>query len=47
MHSEKYETVRRYYKMKIWDERRVKDAVKMGWITAEEFAEITGKSYTA
>lgn len=44
-HSEKYELVKKYYDMKIWDERRVKNAVKMGWITAEEYQEITGNTY--
>ena len=43
MHSTKYEIVKKYYKMKIWDERRVSDAVRMGWITEEEFEEIVGR----
>lgn len=44
-HSENYEKVRRYYKFKMWNENRVRNAVKMKWITAEEFREITGKAY--
>ena len=46
-HSPKFETVKKYYKMKIWEERKVRDAVAKGWITADEFQEITGKPYTA
>lgn len=31
--------------MKMWNETRVRNAVRMGWITSAEFEEITGKSY--
>ena len=34
-----------WHSMKMWNETRVRNAVKMGWITKEEFAEITGKDY--
>lgn len=44
-HSPKYEMVKRYYRMKMWSEARVRNAVEKGWITEEEFAEITGKEY--
>lgn len=44
-HSEKYDIVKRYYKNKLWDEKRVRMAVEKGWITAEEFEEITGMKY--
>lgn len=44
-HSEKYETVKKYYKMKMWDERKVRLAVEKGWITRSEFEEITGIIY--
>lgn len=44
-HSPKYETVKKYYVMGIWEERKVRDAVRMSWITAEEFRQITGKDY--
>lgn len=43
--SAKYETVRNYYKNKLWDEKKVRDAVMKGWITEDEFLEITGKVY--
>ena len=43
--SKKYETVKRYSSLKMWDESRLRDAVKMNWITEAEFAEITGKAY--
>lgn len=44
-HSSNYEKVRGYYSMKLWNETRVRNAVKMGWITQAEFKEITGKAY--
>ncbi len=44
-HSSNYEKVRGYYSMKLWNETRVRNAVKMGWITQAEFEEITGKAY--
>ena len=45
-HSENFEKVKRYFSMKMWNESRVKNAVKMNWITQEEFKEITGKDYS-
>lgn len=44
-HSKNYLKVKRYYSMKMWNENRVKNAVKMNWITVAEFKEITGKDY--
>ena len=44
-HSSNYEKVRGYYSMKLWTETRVRNAVKMGWITQAAFEEITGKAY--
>ena len=43
--SKKYETVKRYYVEGFWSLKKVRDAVAKGWITAEEFAEITGEPY--
>lgn len=45
MHSEKFEKVKRFYALKVWNETRVRNSVKMNWITEEEFTEITGKEY--
>ena len=45
MHSGKFEKVKRFYTLKVWNETRVRNAVKMNWITEEEFTEITGKDY--
>lgn len=45
MHSENFEKVKRFYTLKVWNETRVRNAVKMGWITEEEFTEITGNDY--
>ena len=44
-HSEKYNIVKQYFKMMFWDETRVRNAVVKGWITADEFKEITGMDY--
>lgn len=45
-HSKNYEKVKRFYSMKMWDIQRVKNAVKMNWITEEEYKEITGEEYS-
>ena len=44
-HSKNYQKVKSYNDQKVWNEVRVRKAVKMGWITEEEFREITGKDY--
>lgn len=44
-HSNNYEKVKRYFSMRMWNEIRVRNAVKVGWITETEFTEITGKAY--
>ena len=45
MHSKKFKKVKNYYDSGLWDIRKVRDAVVHGWITAEEFEEITGELY--
>ena len=45
MHSKNFTKVKKYYSMKMWNEARVHNAVKMGWITEAEFKEITGEDY--
>lgn len=44
-HSPKYDIVLTYYKRKLWDINRVRNAVIKNWITPDEFQEITGISY--
>ena len=44
-HSPKYEMVLTFYIRKAWNIEKVRNAVVKGWITAEEFAEITGQPY--
>lgn len=44
-YSKNYDKVKRWYVLRMWDEVRVRNAVKMGWITEEEFKEITEKDY--
>lgn len=44
-HSKKYAKVKYYYDNGIWAINRVYEAVGHGWITAEEYKEITGFDY--
>lgn len=44
-YSKNYDKVKCWYDMKMWNEIRVRNAVKMGWITEVEFVEIVGKEY--
>ncbi len=44
-HSAKYEKVKEYYDGGYWSKDRVKRAVVKGWITANEYKEITGEEY--
>ena len=46
-HSPKFELVKSYYDRGLWSIDRVRKAVSCGWITAEEFTEITGQPYEA
>lgn len=45
--STKYNKVKRYYDSGLWNKEMVRNAVIKGWITAEEFEEITGEKYDA
>lgn len=38
--SSKYETVKKYYDLGLWDELRVRQAVSKGWLTEPEAEEI-------
>ena len=44
-HSPKYNLVKNHYDHGLWDSIRVHKAVEKGWITAEEYKEITGEDY--
>ena len=44
--SPKFEKVKGYYEDGLWNKTMVKNAVKKGWITAEEYKIITGEKYT-
>lgn len=44
-HSKNYSKVKMYYALRVWNETRVRNAVRMNWITSEEFKEITDKDY--
>lgn len=41
--SRYYEKVKGYYDAGLWDKERVHNAVEKGWITADEYKEITGE----
>ena len=45
MHSKKFKKVKGYYDSGLWSKSKVHDAVVHGWITAEEYKEITGEPY--
>ncbi len=44
-HSKHFWDVKNWYDDGIWKISRVRNAVVKGWITAEEFYEITGEVY--
>lgn len=44
-HSKNFEKVKKFYKMGIWSEKMVWNAVGK-WITTEEYKEITGEDYS-
>jgi len=52
-HSPKFELVKKYYNTfkpdgtRYWSINAVRNAVVKGWITPEEFEEITGQPYEA
>lgn len=41
----RYEKVKKYYNLGLWNIERVRNAVVKKWITKEEFEEITGEEY--
>ena len=43
--SKMYEKVKKYYDKGLWKIQAVRNAVVKGWISAEEFKEITGVPY--
>ncbi|MBE6784128.1 MAG: XkdX family protein [Ruminococcaceae bacterium] len=43
MTMSKYEKVKNYYDKGLWSVERVANAVVKGWITVDEFKEITGQ----
>lgn len=45
--SKKFDLVKSYYDDGRWSIKKVRNAVKAGWITHEEFTEITGEEYEA
>lgn len=44
-HSKKFNKVKTYYDEGFWNEAKVRNAVVKGWLTKEEFTEITGIEY--
>lgn len=43
--SAKYNKIKGYYDSGLWNKTMVRNAVVKGWITAEEYAQITGEPY--
>lgn len=43
-HSAKFEMVQNFYIRAAWSKERVRAAVSKGWITEEEYTEITGEN---
>lgn len=43
----KYEKVKNYYEIGLWDITRVRNAVIKNWITEAEFKEVTGMEYSS
>ena len=43
--SKRYDLIKQYYNAGLWNKKRVRDAVIKGWITADEYKEITGEGY--
>ena len=43
--SKNFNKVKAFYDAKLWSEGMVSNAVARGWITANEFKEITGLGY--
>lgn len=42
-----YETIKKNFDKKLWNEKMVAVAVRKSVITAEQYKQITGKDYTA
>lgn len=40
-----FETIKRYFDNGMWNEKMVSNAVKKGFITADEYKTITGKTW--
>lgn len=43
--SRKFEKVKSYHERRLWTKEQVENAVKKGWITEDEFFDITGVRY--
>lgn len=44
--SRKFEKVKYYYEKRLWTKEQVANAVKKGWITTDEYRDITGEDYS-
>lgn len=44
-HSRYFQKVKHYWQTGLWQETRVRNAVVKGWITEQEYTEITGTPY--
>ena len=44
-HSPKFDLIKGYHDSEMWSKKAVRNVTKKGWITAEEYFEITGEVY--
>ncbi len=44
-HSKRFDRVKKYYDAGLWHTDQLEMAVEKGWITKEEYKEITGEDY--
>lgn len=46
-HSENFEAIKIFHTYKVWNIKKVRNAVVSKYITADEYKEITGEDYVA
>lgn len=44
-YSKNFTKVKNYFILGLWEDARVRNAVIKGWITEDEYIEITGEAY--
>jgi uncharacterized XkdX family phage protein len=44
-HSSRFENIQNFYDSGFWDIEQVRNAVDKGWITCQEYTQITGHDF--